>query len=78
MIYDKIISDLSKYVTLVEAAGMPATAKMATITQEVVELHKRILWKNIDHDTQGYKCQSCEGYTYPCETIETIQKGLGL
>ncbi len=42
----------------------------------VVELHRCMIWKNLEHDTQGYKCQECEGYTYPCDTIEVIKKEL--
>lgn len=42
----------------------------------VVELHRCMIWKNLEHDTQGYKCQECEGYTYPCDTIEAIKKEL--
>lgn len=46
----------------------------------VAELHKPMLWKNLGNDTQGYKCQACQGWTrdlYPCPTIQAIEKELG-
>lgn len=46
----------------------------------VVELHKPMLWKNLGNDTDGYKCQVCQGWTrdlYPCPTIQAIEKELG-
>lgn len=46
----------------------------------VVELHKPMLWKNLGNDTDGYKCQACQGWTrdlYPCPTIQAIEKELG-
>jgi hypothetical protein len=43
----------------------------------VVELHKPMIWKNLGNDTDGYKCQECEGNSYPCETIQAIEKELG-
>lgn len=42
----------------------------------VVELHKPMLWKNLGNDTDGYKCQVCEGNSYPCPTIAAIEKEL--
>jgi hypothetical protein len=74
MTHDEIISDLNKYIILVEAAGMPATAKMAAIIRAVVELHK----------PSGIFCRGCgfnEEYNepsqlLPCPTIQAIQKGL--
>ena len=42
----------------------------------VVDLHKPMLWKNLGNDTDGYKCQICEGNSYPCPTIEAIEKEL--
>ena len=43
----------------------------------VAELHKPMLWKNLGNDTDGYKCQVCEGNSYPCPTIQAIEKELG-
>ena len=43
----------------------------------VVELHKPMLWKNLGNDTNGYKCEVCEGNSYPCVTIKAIEKELG-
>ena len=43
---------------------------------ELLELHKPMLWKNLANDTDGYKCQVCEGNSYPCPTIQTIEKEL--
>jgi hypothetical protein len=43
----------------------------------VVELHKPMLWKNLGNDTDGYKCQVCEGNSYPCPTIQAIEKDIG-
>ena len=40
----------------------------------VVELHKPMLWKNLGNDTDGYKCEICEGNSYPCTTIKAIEK----
>ena len=42
----------------------------------VVELHKPMLWKNLGNDTDGYKCEVCEGNSYPCVTIKAIEKEL--
>jgi len=42
----------------------------------VVELHKPMLWKNLGNDTDGYKCEVCEGNSYPCPTIQAIEKEL--
>ncbi len=47
----------------------------------VVELHRPMLWKNLGNDTDGYKCQACQGWTrdlYPCPTIQAIEKELAL
>jgi len=43
---------------------------------ELLELHKPMLWKNLGNDTQGYKCEVCEGNSYPCATIKAIEKEL--
>lgn len=51
-------------------------AQIVNALYKVVELHRCMIWKNLEHDTQGYKCQECEGYTYPCDTIEAIKKEL--
>ena len=42
----------------------------------VMELHKPMLWKNLGNDTDGYKCEVCEGNSYPCTTIKAIEKEL--
>jgi hypothetical protein len=42
----------------------------------VIELHKPMVWKNLGNDTDGYKCQVCEGNSYPCPTILSIEKEL--
>jgi len=44
--------------------------------REVIKLHKPMLWKNLGNDTDGYKCEICEGNSYPCPTIQTIEKEL--
>ena len=41
---------------------------------ELLELHKPMFWKNLGNDTDGYKCQVCEGNSYPCPTIQAIEK----
>jgi len=41
---------------------------------ELLVLHKPMLWKNLGNDTEGYKCQVCEGNSYPCPTIQAIEK----
>ena len=79
MTHDEIISDLNKYVMLVEAMGMPATAKMAAIIRVVAELHKPI--KDEWFNPGEIICEECtrEEYTqkYPCPTIQAIEKELG-
>jgi hypothetical protein len=50
---------------------------MKDALRAVVELHKPMLWKNLGNDTDGYKCQVCEGNSYPCPTIQAIEKELG-
>ena len=42
----------------------------------VVELHKVLLVKNYDNDTDWYSCQACGGTDYPCDTIQAIEKEL--
>lgn len=42
----------------------------------VVELHKPMIWKNLGNDTDGYMCEVCEGNSYPCPTIQAIEKEL--
>lgn len=42
----------------------------------VVELHKVLLVKNYENDTDWYECQACGGTDYPCETIKAIEKEL--
>jgi hypothetical protein len=49
---------------------------MKDALRAVVELHKPMLWKNLGNDTDGYKCQVCEGNFYPCPTIQAIEKEL--
>jgi len=56
--------------------GKGASEPNSLALRAVVELHRCMIWKNLEHDTQGYKCQECEGYTYPCDTIEAIKKEL--
>ena len=43
----------------------------------VVELHKRIYWKDLRTDTSGYECERCPSQPYPCPTIQAIEKELG-
>ena len=42
----------------------------------VVELHKPMLWKNLGNDTDGYQCEVCGNGSYPCTTIQVIEKEL--
>ena len=42
----------------------------------VFELQKPKLWKNLGNETDGYKCEVCEGNSYPCPTIQAIEKEL--
>jgi len=74
MTHDEIISDLNKYVMLVDAMGMPATAKMAAIIRAVVELHKPFDFKIGDENFTS--CQGCGEADYPCPTIQAIEKEL--
>jgi hypothetical protein len=84
MTHDEIISDLNKYVMLVEAMGMPATAKMAAIIRSVVELHtpEQEIGGGCDENGEElWVCTHCpdgDGFQdYPCPTIQAIEKGLG-
>ena len=52
-------------------------SKTTQALRAVVELHKPMLWKNLGNDTDGYKCQVCEGNSYPCPTIQAIEKDIG-
>lgn len=52
-------------------------SKTTQALRAVVELHKPMLWKNLGNDTDGYKCQVCEGNSYPCPTIQVIEKDIG-
>ena len=41
----------------------------------VVELHKVLLVKNYENNTDWYECQAC-GKEYTCPTIQAIEKEL--
>ena len=47
----------------------------------VVELHKILLVKDYENDTDWLECQECSGNGfsahYPCPTIQAIEKELG-
>jgi len=75
MTHDEIISDLNKYVMLVEEAGMPATAKMAAIIRAVVELHKPSEIPDWVPTEEKLICWCA--HVYPCPTVRAIEKELG-
>jgi hypothetical protein len=74
MTHDELLARIAKLSITPETNVVPS--ELATALMTVVELHRCMIWKNLEHDTQGYKCQECEGYTYPCSTIEAIKKEL--
>jgi len=48
----------------------------------VVKLHKVLLVKDYENDTDWYECQECTrgispSIAYPCPTIQAIEKELG-
>ena len=69
MTHDELLAKISSFTC---CSGVHELALRA-----VVELHKPMLWKNLVNDTDGYKCQVCEGNSYPCPTIQAIEKELG-
>ena len=73
MTHDELLIEINRRL---DVALYNGDAQSIYALRSVVELHNRILWKNLEHDTQGYKCQSCEEYAYPCETIQAIEKEL--
>jgi hypothetical protein len=74
MTHDEWISDLNKYIAVAEIAT-PATAQLVKALRAVVELHKPELMI-----TNSY-CIACtinlETVSYPCPTIQAIEKELG-
>ena len=69
MTHDELVAEIN-------LASRGEYASLAVALIAVVELHKPMLWKNLGNDTDGYKCQVCEGNSYPCPTIQTIEKEL--
>ena len=69
MTHDELLAEIS-------LASRGEYASLAVALIAVVELHKPMLWKNLGNDTDGYKCQVCEGNSYPCPTIQAIKKEL--
>ena len=49
---------------------------LAKALRAVVELHKRIYWKDLRTDTSGYECERCPSQPYPCPTIQAIEMEL--
>ena len=54
---------------------------LAEALRAVVGIHKILLVKDYENDTDWYECQECSGNGfsahYPCETIKIIEKELG-
>ena len=69
MTHDELLAEIN-------LASRGEYASLAVALIAVVELHKPMLWKNLDNDTDGYKCQVCKGNSYPCPTIQAIEKEL--
>jgi len=69
MTHDELLSRIN-------LASIGEYASLAVALIAVVELHKSMLWKNLGNDTDGYKCEVCEGKSYPCSTIQLISKEL--
>jgi hypothetical protein len=69
MTHDELLAEIS-------LASRGEYASLAVALIAVVKFHKPMLWKNLGNDTDGYKCQVCEGNSYPCPTIQAIEKGL--
>lgn len=70
MTHDELLAEINRLdAVLTDSYGISAL-------RAVVELHNPMLWKNLGNDTDGYKCQDCEGNSYPCATIQAIEKEL--
>jgi hypothetical protein len=70
MTHDELLAEIS-----LASRGEYASIAVALIA--VVELHKPMLWKNLGNDTDGYQCEVCGNSSYPCPTIQAIEKELG-
>jgi len=70
MTHDELLAEIN-------LASIGEYASLAVALIAVVELHKPMFWKNLGNDTDGYKCEICEGNSYPCLTIQAIEKELG-
>jgi hypothetical protein len=83
MTHDELLAKIS--IPIILKAGIQDTdiVNLNLLVRErqalraVVELHKPMFWKNLGNDTDGYKCQVCEGNSYPCPTIQAIEKDIG-
>ena len=69
MTHDELLAEITS-----ESADIGGACISALVA--VVKLHKPMLWKNLGNDTDGYKCEICEGNSYPCVTIKAIEKEL--
>ena len=76
MTRDELLADINKYYSDIESGLRWEPDCYIKALRAVVELHKPMLWKNLGNDTDGYKCQVCEGNSYPCPTIQAIKKEL--
>jgi hypothetical protein len=76
MTHEELLIEINRRL---EVALYNGDAQSIHALRAVVELHKPMLWKNVDTDKYGYKCQACQGWTrelYPCPTIQAIEKEL--
>jgi hypothetical protein len=60
----------------INLASIGEYASLAVALIAVVKLHKPMLWKNLGNDTDGYQCEVCGNGSYPCTTIQVIEKEL--
>ena len=76
MIYDELLTDINKEID--EKAFIPERyypTRYLIALRAVVELHKPIEI-TLPDGSWGNCCNQCDGYVYPCQTIETMQVGI--
>ena len=49
--------------------------KLLRVLGKIVELHKPIVI-TLPDGSWGHCCDQCDGYVYPCQTIEAVENGI--
>ena len=83
MTHDELLAEIDQWLTHSEIAKRQPNKAINVLKalRAVVELHKPLLVKDYENDTDWLECQECSGNGfnahYPCPTIQAIEKELG-